>query len=196
MSKHFDVDLDFGDRNLALAHLPHTPASMLRDGKLVKHNSGVYVGPVPTEPLSGQCSLDYKKAEEYGYIKLDFLNVNIYQQVRDDAHLVELMTTIPQWDKLNDKAFVEQVIHIGNHYDLIKRMPEPINSIPRMAMFLAIIRPAKRQLAGKRWAEIAKTIWDKDADGGYQFKKAHGIAYSHLVVVHINLLVEQERKNM
>lgn len=187
MNKSFDVDLDFGDRNAALAVLPHTPASILRDGKLVKHNSGVYVGPVPTDALTGQCSLDYNVAEDFGYIKLDFLNVNLYQQIRDDAHLQELMTTIPPWEKLKDKTFVEQIIHIGNHFDLLQRMPEPVNSIPRMAMFLAVIRPAKRHLAGKRWADVAKTVWEKETDGSYGFKKSHACAYAHLVVVNMNL---------
>jgi hypothetical protein len=188
MTKTFDVDLDFGNRDAALAVLPHVPASILRDGKLVKHNSGVYVNPIPVDPLTGQCSLDYNVAEDFGYIKLDFLNVGVYQQVRDEEHLYELMTLTPPWEKLKDRTFVEQLIHIGNHYDLLQRMPEPVNSIPRMAMFLAIIRPAKRHLVGQRWIDIAKTVWEKSEDGSYGFKKSHGVAYAHLVVIHMNLI--------
>lgn len=195
MNKSFDVDLDFGNRDTALAVLPHVPASILRDGKLVKHNSGVYVSPVPVDPLSGQCSLDYKVAEDYGYIKLDLLNVNVYQQVRDEEHLTELMITVPPWEKLNDKEFVEQVIHIGNHFDLLQRMPEPVNTIPRMAMFLAIIRPAKRHLVGHRWADVAKTVWEKETDGSYGFKKSHAVAYAHLAVVHMNLIHAANKGN-
>jgi DNA polymerase III alpha subunit len=56
-----------------------------------------------------------------------------------------------------------------------------------MAMFLALIRPGKRHLAGKPWREVAETVWDKD-DEGYAFKKAHAISYAHLVVVNMNLL--------
>ena len=67
-------------------------------------------------------------------------------------------------------------------------MPEPIDSIPRLAMFLALIRPAKKHLIGKRWAEVAKEVWEKDADGGYSFKKSHSLAYSMLIAVHMNLL--------
>ena len=66
-------------------------------------------------------------------------------------------------------------------------MPEPIDSIPRLAMFLAAIRPAKKHLIGLPWREVAKTIWDKGSDG-YSFKKSHAIAYAQLVVVHMNLL--------
>jgi hypothetical protein len=70
-------------------------------------------------------------------------------------------------------------------------MPEPVNSIPRMAMFLSVIRPAKRHLIGKPWAEVAKTVWEKPADDSYYFKQAHAISYAHLVVVHMNLICEQ-----
>lgn len=190
MNRHFDIDLDFADRDAALAVLPHTPASIIRDDTLVKHSSGVYVGPVPTDPVIGQCSLDYAVAEECGYIKLDFLNLSIYQQVRDNEHLDKLLSKEPDWYRLRNKEFFEQIIHIGNHYELMRKMPEPINSIPRMAMFLALIRPAKRYLVGRQWIHVAKTVWEKEDDGSYGFKKSHGIAYSHLVVVHMNLLVE------
>ena len=69
-------------------------------------------------------------------------------------------------------------------------MPEPINSIPRLAMFLALLRPGKKHLIGESWRDVANTVWDKGSDG-YSFKKAHGIAYAQLVVVHMNL-IEQE----
>jgi hypothetical protein len=69
-------------------------------------------------------------------------------------------------------------------------MPEPINTIPRLAMFLAVIRPSKKHLMGLSWAEVAKTIWDKEQDG-YAFKKAHSISYAQLVVVHMNLLARE-----
>jgi hypothetical protein len=54
-------------------------------------------------------------------------------------------------------------------------------------MFLAVIRPAKKHLIGETWAEVAKTVWDKN-DEGYNFKKAHAIGYAWLVAVHMNLL--------
>ena len=68
-------------------------------------------------------------------------------------------------------------------------MPEPVDSIPRLAMFLAIIRPGKKHLIGLPWKEVAKTVWDKGTDG-YTFKRSHAVAYAHLVVVHMNLLTE------
>ena len=185
-----DIDIDFGDRTKALAVLKHIPASIKQEDKLVKHNSGVYFTDIPVDPFTGVASIEHKSAEERGYVKLDLLNVNLYNQVRDEAHLEQLMTTEPLWDLLLQREFCEQLSHIGNHYGTLIKMPEPVNSIPRMAMFLAIIRPGKRHLIGKPWSEVAKTIWDATEDG-YTFKKSHAVAYAHLVVVHMNLICEQ-----
>lgn len=186
-----DIDLDFANREDALRLLKHVPASMVRDGELAKHASGVYFTDIPVDSLTGAASIEYHEAEARGYLKLDFLNVSVYQQVRDEDHLVELMTREPDWDRLNDRLFVEQLMHIGSHYDSLRRFAEPINSIPRLAMFLAVIRPAKRHLIGLPWRDVAKTIWDKPLDDTYYFKKSHAVAYATLVVVHMNLLSEQ-----
>lgn len=183
-----DIDIDFANRDQILSLLPHTDASIIRDGKIAKHNTGVYFTAIPQDPFTAQASLDYNTAEELGYVKLDFLNVNIYNQVKDEAHLQHLMSTEPDWTKLYDREFCEKLIHIGNHYDTMIKMPQAVNSIPRMAMFLSVIRPAKRHLIGKNWSEVAQTVWERPADDSYYFKKAHAISYAHLVVVHINLL--------
>jgi hypothetical protein len=149
----------------------------------------VYATDVPVDPFTGQASLDYNAAEERGYMKLDFLNVNLYKQVRDETHLIELMQE-PDWTKLYDPEVCRQLIHVNNHYDTLLKMPEPVDSITRLMMFLAIIRPAKRHLIGKTWKEVSQTIWDK-VEGEYAFKHSHSCAYAHLVVVNMNLLSEK-----
>ena len=183
-----DIDIDFGDRDKLLELIKYTPAAMRNAKPIRKHATGVYVTAIPYDPVNDMAAIDYVEAEKRGYFKLDLLNVHVYSQVQDEKHLVELMAD-PDWTKLNDREFVEKLIHLGNHYQSIKKMPEPINSIPRLAMFLALIRPAKRHLIGKSWKEVSMTIWDK-GDDGYHFKKSHSLAYSHLVVVHMNLLTK------
>jgi hypothetical protein len=183
-----DIDIDFGNRDLALKVLNLTPASISRDEKLVRHNTGVYATDIPVDPFLGIASIDYKTAEDLGYTKLDFLNVSLYTHIKNEQHLVELMAQEPAWDKLYDPEFCAQLIHIGAHYDLLIKCPEAVNTIPRLAMFLALIRPGKRHLVGRTWREIAETVWEPDTNGGYAFKKAHGVAYAHLVAVHMNLL--------
>jgi len=185
-----DIDIDLGDRTQALAHINHVPASILRDGRLVKHNSGIYVTDIPVDPFTGQAAVDYQAAEARGYVKLDLLNVSLYTQIKTEEHLHELMSADPAWDQLYDPEFFSRLIHVGSHYDTLLKMPEAVNSIPRMAMFLSVIRPAKRHLIGKKWAEVAATVWDKPSDDGYYFKKSHAVSYAHLVVVNMNLLTQ------
>lgn len=191
MKIEFDVDIDFADRDQAIKLLDVIPASIIKDGKLSKHNTGVYPTDIPVDPFSSSAALDYKVAEDRGYFKLDFLNVNLYKQVRDESHLIKLMQD-PNWTKLYDPNICSKLIHINQHYGTLLKMPEPVDTISRLAMFLAVIRPAKRHLIGLTWKEVAKTIWDKPADDSYYFKKAHAISYSQLVVVNLNLLDEQE----
>ena len=181
-----DIDIDFGDRDQLLKLIPHTRAAMRNANPIRHHATGVYVTDVPYDPVRDMASIDYVEADKRGYFKLDLLNVHVYSQVRDEIHLIELMGD-PDWSRLKDKNFVEKLIHLNNQYYNLQKMPEPIDSIPRLSMFLAVIRPGKKHLIGQKWGEVAKTVWDKGTDG-YTFKKAHAIAYAQLVVVHMNLL--------
>jgi hypothetical protein len=184
-----DIDIDLADRDKLLSLIKHTTASIRKD-KIRKHNTGLYVTDIPYDPIHDVSAIDYESAEERGYVKLDLLNVHVYNHVKSEVHLVELMRE-PDWTKLHDHNFVAQLVHLSNHYNSIRKMPEPINSIPRLAMFLAIIRPSKKHLIGLPWKEVAKTVWEKDLNG-YTFKRSHSCAYAHLVVVHMNLLTENK----
>ena len=181
-----DIDIDFADREAILSKLTHRVAK-LDTGK--KHNTGVYVNEIPHNPVDKLSTLDYKIAEERGYFKLDFLNVSIYKDVRDEAHLQELMEREPIWQLLEHKDFVDKVFHLSGHDTLLKQLKP--TSVQQLAATLAIIRPAKRHLADKSWNEILNEVWVKPTNGEYYFKKAHAVSYAMAVVVHINLLCEQ-----
>lgn len=181
-----DVDIDVGDRDKVLSLIEHVPAAMLKVNPVRKHNTGIHITEIPYDPVNDMASIDYAEAEQRGYFKLDILNVHVYNQVRDENHLYELMNE-PDWSMLRDKDIVEKLIHLNNQWYNIVKMPEPINTIPRLAMFLAAIRPGKKHLIGKTFKEMSETIWDRGTDG-YVFKKSHALAYAHLVVVHMNLL--------
>lgn len=182
-----DIDLDFANREEALLHLRHIGAASIRKSEIIKHNTGVYLTNIPHDPATNISTLDFKDAEDRGYFKFDFLNVGVYDTVRDENHLVDLLMSEPPWVRLwTDPNYCEQIIHIGNYYKLLGQMKP--DSIPRMAMFLAMIRPAKKHLIGLGWEEVVKTVWVPPKDGGYFFKKSHSVAYAGLVVVHMNLL--------
>jgi hypothetical protein len=191
MSINTDIDIDFGSRDAALSHLKHYSASISKkEGIFNKHATGVYFSDIPHD-VNGQATIDYIKAEERGYFKIDFLNVSVYEHVKSEEHLDKLINTVPPWHRLLEKEFCEKLIHIGDYWKVICKLPEPIDSIPRLAMFIAMIRPAKRHLMGLPWSEVVKTIWEKPTDGSYAFKKSHSVGYSHLIVVNMNLLTEQ-----
>lgn len=194
MKFNSDIDIDFGDRNKVLDIIKHVPATQSLNPDIKRHPTGIYVTEIPVNPYTGLSNIDYIEAEQRGYVKLDLLNVWVYKYVKDENHLIELMKE-PDWSLLGNKEFVTKLIHIGNHYEAICAMPEPIDSIPRLAMFLSLIRPGKKHLRGLRWSEIAKHIWITDKDSGYFFKKSHSCAYAHLVVVNMNLLSECYKKN-
>ena len=183
---NFDIDIDFGNRDLILEHIKHIHAAMRNVSPMRKHNTGVYVTEIPYDALNDMANIDYVEAEDRGYLKLDLLNVHVYNDIQSEEQLIDLMK-LPNWNLLKKKDFVEQLVHLGNHFNNLQKMPEPVDSIPRLAMFLACIRPAKKHLLGKTWSEVAKTVWDK-TDDGYSFKKSHSVAYAHLVVVHMNYL--------
>ena len=183
-----DIDIDFGNREQLLNLIHHTRAAMRNVRPIRHHATGVYVTDIPYDPVNDMAAIDYTEAEKRGYFKLDLLNVHVYESVKNEEHLVQLMRE-PDWSKLKDSKFVEKLIHLNNQYYNLQKMPEPVDSIPRLAMSLAVIRPGKKHLIGEPWKEVAKTVWDKGTDG-YIFKKAHAIAYAHLVVVHMNLLCE------
>lgn len=182
-----DIDIDFSNRNDALSLLEYTPA-ITRTQQGVRPHVGVYFQNIPTNPLTGNCAFDYKQAEEHGYIKIDFLNLNIYQQVRDRSHLKKLVNMEPLWELLSSPDFVEQLFHLKGHTELVSKM-KPTN-IEQLAMLLALIRPGKEHLIGMTWDQIEKDIWSKTEEG-YTFKKAHALSYALVVVVQMNLLVDQ-----
>ena len=181
-----DVDIDFFDRDGVLKLFKHTPASIIKDDKIEKHKTGVYFHAIPSDPINGYATLDYKKAEDRGYFKIDCLNVNIYKNVKSEQELVELMIEEPDWDMLKDPKVVENLFHLNSHYNIVSKL-EPKN-IEQLAAVLAIIRPAKRGLMYKDWTDILKEVWVKPTDGSYFFKKSHAVAYAHAIVVQLNLI--------
>ena len=181
-----DIDIDFADRDVVLSKIQHRIATINSEKK---HNTGVYVTEIPHNPVDNHSTIDYKTAEDRGYFKLDFLNVSIYKDVKDDKHLQELMNKEPMWELLQHEEFVDQLFHLNGHTSILKQTCP--TSVEQLAAVLAMIRPAKRHLIGKTWNEIMNEVWTKPTNDEYYFKKAHAISYAVAVVVHMNLLCEQ-----
>jgi hypothetical protein len=184
-----DIDIDFLNRSNVLDVIQHIPAS-LEDGK--KHNTGVYCHAIPVNPLTGNANINYKEAEDRGYFKIDFLNVSAYDGVRSEEHLKELLAAEPLWDLLEDPAVCDQLFHINGYHNLIAKLKP--KSIEELSMFLALLRPGKKHLIPvcekEGFQGIQQEIWTK-TDDAYFFKKAHAVAYAHVIVVQLNLICEK-----
>jgi hypothetical protein len=179
-----DIDIDFADREKILNIIPHIRAR--RDH--THHNTGIYAQHIPYDPVNNIAGIDYKLAETRGYFKIDFLNLSVYKDIRDELHLKNLMETEPLWDLLEQQEFVDLLFHLNGHSSILK-MNCP-NSLEQLAAVLAMIRPAKKHLIGKSWTEIMSQVWTKPLNDEYYFKKAHAIAYAMAVVVQMNLICE------
>jgi len=181
-----DIDIDFANRDEILSKLKHRVAKL---NKEKKHNTGVYATEIPHNPVDNLSTIDYKIAEERGYFKLDFLNVSIYNDVKDEEHLQRLMNKEPQWDLLQHDDFVDLIFHVSGHGEILRKT-KPSN-IEQLAAVLAMIRPAKRHLVNETWPTILESVWVAPTDGSYYFKKAHAISYAVAVVVHMNLVCDE-----
>jgi len=189
MVKMPDIDIDFTDRESALKLFKHVGASRVENNRLVKHNTGIYMHQVPVNALTGLCAVPYDTAEQREYFKIDFLNVGLYNGIKDEDHLVHLMNQEPLWDLLLQDDFTSLLFHVNGHGSILKEM-QP-TSIEQLAAVLAIIRPAKRHLIGKDWTTVMLEVWIKPETDDYYFKKSHATAYAVAIVVQMNLICDQ-----
>ena len=182
-----DIDIDFADRQQALQLIHHVPARQSHDGGVRRHASGIYVTDIPYDPINECAAIDYETAEQRGYFKLDFLNMSVYQLVKTPEHLNAMLSQEPPWSRLwTDPAWASQLVHVGNYTELLNTMRP--DSIPRMAAFIAIIRPGKAHLQNQSWDRVFESVWDGDDSRGFVFKKSHSVSYALLVALHMNLI--------
>jgi DNA polymerase III alpha subunit len=186
-----DVDLDVYNRDKILQGLEHVVGRIDRaDNKYDKHNTAIYFQNIPRDPVTNISTIDHRIAKDYGYFKIDFLNVNMYEGVRSEQHLLDLLNKEPPWDFFEYEEITDQLFHLKGHSDLLQRYKP--KSVEDLAMILAIMRPAKAYLQRHDWDRIRKDVWVKvEGDDAYFFKRSHSISYSLAIIVHLNLLVEK-----
>jgi hypothetical protein len=184
-----DIDIDTADRKRILALFPHTPAAIDRDGRMIKHNTGVYFHRMPADPQTGYATVDHKQAESLGFFKLDILNVGLYRDVVDPDHLDRLIKQEPVWELLEHDEFTNQLFHVNGHGEILRKLKP--RSIEQLAAVLAVIRPAKRYLLNSDWDVIMREVWNRPDNDEYFFKKSHSLAYAAAVVVQMNLICER-----
>lgn len=181
-----DVDLDFKDREDILKILPaFVEASIIKENRVSRHPSGIYLQNIPIDPETGISSISYENAENHGFFKIDLLNNYAYSDIESPEEIDILISEEPDWDLLKVKEVVENLPHIHSYYEQIKSFD--VKNIHELAAFLALIRPGKMHLRKKPKDYIMKHIWNKNSNkGGYFFKKSHAYAYALMIVVKMN----------
>lgn len=190
-----DVDIDVFGRDEILQDLDCIYGRIDRAGnKFEKHNTGVYFQNIPRDPTTNVSTLDHRIASDYGYFKIDFLNVNMYSGIKSEAHLLELLDKEPPWDFFQYSEVTDQLFQLNGHSDLLVRFKP--KSVEDLAAILAIIRPSKAYLQNATWDRIMAEVWVKSTgDETYQFKRCHAISYALAIVVNLNLLIETLSKS-
>ncbi|HEY6435795.1 MAG TPA: hypothetical protein VIY47_04335 [Ignavibacteriaceae bacterium] len=186
-----DVDIDVIRRGDILNGLEHIIGRIDNpNGGFEKHKVGVYFQNIPRDPITNISTLDHRIANDYGYFKIDFLNLNLYEGIRSEEHLLELLEREPQWKEFLDAETTDKLFQLKGHSNLLKKYKP--QSVEDLAMILAIMRPGKAYLQQADWNKIRKEIWIKNiGDEKYQFKKSHSISYALVIIVNLNLLIEK-----
>src|SRR5450759_4552717 len=109
-----DVDIDCIGRDDILKGIECIYGRIDRaNDKVEKHTTGIYFQNIPRDPITNVSTLDHRIANDYGYFKIDFLNVNMYENVRSEEHLLELLNKEPPWDFFEFEEVTDKLFHLN-----------------------------------------------------------------------------------
>ena len=188
-----DVDIDVPPSFDPKKFFPDwVKAAVLRDGKLTPHPCGVYPQAMAQDPFTKLAAVPYEEAEDLGYLKVDFLHLNVYALFKSRAEIEELVKREPDWTLLQLPSTWSKLFQLAKHGDLLQKVKP--KTIEELADCMALIRPGKKGLLGlylKEREACRKILFAQD-ESGYSFKRSHSLAYSLVVVLQLHL-IEQGR---
>lgn len=163
-------------------------ASVLSEQKLTSHPCGVYPQAIPVDPVTGLSAIPYDAAEEIGYLKVDFLHLNVYQHFKSRAEIDQLLSQEPVWELLQLPSVQPKLFQLAKHGELLTELKP--RSLEELADLMALIRPGKKNFLGlykKDKVSARKILYAKD-ESGYSFKKSHSYAYAYVVWLQLHLI--------
>ena len=167
-------------------------AAVVKDGKVQAHPVGVYPQAMAQDPYTKLAAIPYEEAEDLGYLKVDFLHLNVYALFKSRQEIEELVKKEPDWTLLQLPSTWAKLFQLAKHGDLLQKVKP--RSVVELADCMALIRPGKKGLLGlylKEREACRRGLYAKD-DEGYSFKKSHALAYALVVVLQLHL-IEQGR---
>lgn len=186
-----DIDIDVHPSFKPEQHFPWVRASVLRDDKLTAHPVGVYPQAMAADPFTGLAAVPYEQAEELGYLKVDFLTLNLLKHLESREELERLIKQDPDWTLLQLPSTWPKLFQMSKHGDLLAKI-KPKN-LEELADAISLIRPSKKNLIGlylKERGACRKILYARDADGSYGFRKSHALAYALNIVIQLHLIAQ------
>lgn len=186
-----DIDIDCrSDFDPAKIFPESTRASMAQNGKLLKHAAGVYLQNIPKDPITKLSAIPYDKAEDFGYMKIDFLSLpSVLDYFQTKKEIKVLMRKEPDWNLLTQQSVVSKLFQLGKHFWLVSQVKP--KSVEEIADCTALIRPGKSALVKKYLQDkdkVRKVLYMAPSDGGYYFKRSHSIAYAYNIILQLHLI--------
>jgi len=182
-----DIDIDVSDNKAAREILHAIRASIVENSELKAHIVGLYFQNMPKDAITGLAAIPYDIAEDYGYYKIDVLNLSILENFQNKKQIRQLLKMEPNWKLLHDVNVIPKLFHLSKHAAILKKIKP--KTVEELADVLALIRPNKTYLIDKYLsdkANVRKELYKKvDAS---DLRKSHAIPYALLIVLQLHLI--------
>lgn len=183
-----DIDIDVADNKLARQLLKtSTRASIVENGMLKNHPVGVYLQSIPVDMITGMAAIPYDLADEYGYKKIDILNLKFLENFTSKKQIRTLLKREPDWNLLLDDEVIPKLFHLAKHSAVLKKLKP--STVEELADVLALIRPNKRHLIDKYKNDKATTRKELYVKlDPSDLRKSHAVPYALIIVLQLHLI--------
>lgn len=181
-----DIDIDVADNKSVRNILKCVRASMIENDDLIPHVVGIYIQDIPIDPITGLSAIPYNHADEYGFTKIDILNLNLLKEFKSKTEIRELLKLEPNWNLLHQEDCVSTLFHVSKHLEILKKVKP--KSILELADVLALIRPNKKHLLNDylKSPEVTRNELYSKIDVS-DLRKSHAISYAMNIVLQLHL---------
>jgi DNA polymerase III alpha subunit len=142
---------------------------------------------MPRDPLTKLAAIPHEAAEDFGFLKVDFLHLSAYNGFKSREEIERLVALEPNWSLLQLTSTHGKLFQLSKHGDMLKAVKP--SSVEELADCMALIRPGKKAFLGlytKERAAARVLLYAKDPESGYAFKKSHALAYALVVVLQLH----------
>lgn len=182
-----DIDIDVSDNKAAREILNGIRASIVENLELKPHIVGLYFQNIPIDKVTGLAAIPYDMAEDFGYFKIDILNLAILENFTNKKQIRYLLKKDPNWKLLHDPEVIPKLFHLSKHAAVLKKIKP--KTVEELADTLALIRPNKKHLIDKYLGDKVETRKElyKKVDAS-DLRKSHAIPYALLIVLQLHLI--------